>query len=104
MGGRVPLGFGGVISGNHRAAIPDRAVEDNAHSVAAGIAARISECGQLLELYSAKPRLFAKLARGGRFKRFVLIHKAAWESPSSFERLSPAFDEQDFCVNSGPMK
>ena len=104
MRGRVPLGFGGVIVGNHSAAIADRAVEDHAHRVAARIASRISERGELFELDSLQPRLFAKLARGGCFERFILIHEAARESPPSFERLSLAFDEQDFCVNSGSMK
>ena len=104
MSGRVPPGFGGVIGGDHRAAIAHRAAEDNAHSVAARIASRISERGELFELDSMQPRFFAKLARGGHFERFVLIHETAGESPSSFERLSPAFDEQDFNVNSGSMK
>src|SRR6185436_11355383 len=104
MRGRVPLGFGGIIGGDRRAAIADGAIEDHAHGVAPRIAARISERGELFELDSSKPRFFAKLSRGGRFERLVLIHEAAGESPPSFEWLSPAFDEQDFNVNSGSMK
>lgn len=104
MRSRVPRSFGGVIGGNHRAAIIDCAVEDNTHSVAAGITARISERGKLLELDSMQPRFFAKLASGGCFERLVLIHEAARESPSSFERRAGPFDEQDFKVSSGSMK
>src|SRR6185369_5103873 len=96
MRGGVPLGFGGVIGGNHRAAIAHRAVEDHAYRVAARIAARISERGELFELDSMQPRLFAKLAGGCRFERFVLIYEAAGQSPPSFERLAAPFDEQDF--------
>lgn len=104
MRGRVPRSFGGVIGGNSCAAITDRAAEDHAYGVAARITARISERCELFELDSSKPRFFAKLACGGGFKRFVLIHETAGESPSSLERRAGPFDEQDFKVSSGSMK
>lgn len=100
----MPFSVRGIIAADCCAAIADDSGEDDAYCVPARITTGVSECAEVLERNSPKPCLFAKLAGSGRFERFVLINKAAGESPSPFERLSRAFDQQHLDIISGSMK
>jgi hypothetical protein len=94
--GRVPPGVFRIICGYGADLAFKHCGEDYAYGMAARVAPRIAERAYLMKRDSAESGFFAQLARGGIFKRFVLINESARKGPSPLERLAPSLDEHNF--------
>jgi hypothetical protein len=100
----MPRCIGCIISRASLETLIKHRRENDADRVSSWIAARVSECADLLEVNVAESSLFEELARGGMLEGFVLVDEATRESPPTFKWLLGALDEQHFNLTSSAAK
>jgi len=82
---RVPLGLGGVIAGPDSAVVAKNSSEGNAHRMAPGIAAWITECRDLFQTNALDASFLFELTQSGMFERLVLVNESARQRPFPFK-------------------
>jgi hypothetical protein len=92
--GGMPSSIRGVIRCACVARFIQYGGESYADSMSSRIAARVSKCADLFNLYIAQTGLFLKFPGSSVLKSFILINESAWKCPPSFERLLSALNEQ----------
>jgi hypothetical protein len=95
----VPLRFGGVGGRDDPLArgVDEGEVGDADHPPAR-VAFRLAESVELFQVDVRYADLLFQFAGRGPFQRLVDLNEAAGQSPSPFERLLPAPDQQDFQI------